>query len=172
MTSHPIPEILPNKMVALSASATSGHLDLGLHLHHVGYVVADIPKIAAAYVKSLSYEIITPILHDQQQTAFVQFLKLAGDLAYLEFVAPDSPESVLASSARRRPGLNHLCYTSGPHHLVIPEAEQRGLRLISKSKPGLAFGGRNICWLMGIDPTPIELVERRHPGDLCEPGHV
>jgi methylmalonyl-CoA/ethylmalonyl-CoA epimerase len=53
------------------------------------------------------------VLHDRLQTAFVQFLKLAGDRTYLELVAPDGHESKLMNAAKRG-GLNHLCYAAGP----------------------------------------------------------
>jgi methylmalonyl-CoA/ethylmalonyl-CoA epimerase len=44
------------------------------------------------------------------------------------------------------------------------------MRLISEPKPGLAFAGRRICWLLGDDRLPIELVERRDEADPCQPG--
>jgi methylmalonyl-CoA/ethylmalonyl-CoA epimerase len=141
----------------------------GLHLHHVGYAVKLIDSIAATYASRYGYDISTPVIHDPLQTAFVQFLKLPGDRAYLEFVAPDGPESKLTNAAKRG-GLNHLCYTAGPLEAAIAQLEATGMRLISEPKRGVAFGGRRICWLLGEDPLPIELVERRNEDDLCLPG--
>jgi len=141
-----------------------------LNLHHVGYAVKAIGQIAETYVRRYGYELSTPIIHDPLQTALVQFLELAGDSSYLEFVAPDGPDSKLANAAKRGGGLNHLCYTSGPLEETIIHLEQTGLRLISDPAPGVAFAGRRICWLLGAEPVPIELVERRHEGDLCVPG--
>ncbi len=143
---------------------------LSLQLHHVGYVAQEINAIAEQYVRRFGYEACTPIIHDPLQTAFVQFFRLSGDQAYLEFVAPDGPESKLMSAATRRAGLNHLCYTSGPLEAVIVQLEAEGMRLISEPKPGLAFAERRICWLIGDDMIPIELVERRSHEDVCEPG--
>ena len=144
--------------------------DLGLQLHHVGYAVKLIDPIAATYRNRFGYEFATPIIHDPLQTAFVQFLKLAADRAYLEFVAPDGPESKLTQAAKRGGGLNDLCYTCGPLEATIAQLEATDMRLISEPKPGLAFAGRRICWLIGEDPMPIELVERRDADDLCLPG--
>ena len=87
--------------------------NLGLSLHHIGYVVRTINTIAANYVSRFGYELVTPIIHDPLQTALVQFLKLPGDRTYLEYVAPDGPDSKLVNAAKRA-GLNHLCFTSGP----------------------------------------------------------
>ncbi|MGO9340668.1 MAG: VOC family protein [Terracidiphilus sp.] len=143
--------------------------NLGLHLHHVGYAVKLIDPIAATYAGRYGYDVSTPVIHDPLQTAFVQFLKLPGDSTYLEFVAPDGPESKL-TNASKRGGLNHLCFIAGPLDDAIAQLEGSGMRLISEPKPGVAFGGRRICWLVGEDPLPIELVERRDDDDLCLPG--
>jgi methylmalonyl-CoA/ethylmalonyl-CoA epimerase len=143
---------------------------LVLTLHHVGYAVKLIDPIAAVYTGRYGYELSTPVIHDPLQTAYVQFLKLAGDQAYLEFVAPDGPESKLTNAVKRAGGLNHLCYVCGPLEETIAHLEESGMRLISDPKPGAAFAGRRICWLVGADPLPIELVERLGPKDTCSPG--
>ncbi len=143
---------------------------VGLSLHHVGYAVKVIDPVAQAYVARYGYLLETGVIHDPLQTAYVQFLRLAGDRAYLEFVAPDGPESKLASAVKRGGGLNHLCYTCGPMEEAIARLEEQEMRLIAEPKPGVAFGGRRICWLLGDDPLPVELVERRGDGDLCVPG--
>ena len=141
-----------------------------LHLHHVGYATQEIGPSAATYVARFGYELSTAVIHDPLQTALVQFLRLPGDRSYLEFVAPDGPASKLAAAAKRGGGLNHLCYTSGPLEEAIANLRQSGMVLISDPKPAVAFAGRRICWLLGTDRLPIELVERRAAGDLCEPG--
>jgi methylmalonyl-CoA/ethylmalonyl-CoA epimerase len=141
-----------------------------LRLHHIGYATKSIAGIAATYSERYGYEICSPIIHDPLQTALVQFLKLPGGQSYLEFVAPDGPESKLSSAARRGGGLNHLCYTSGPLEHSIAQLEATGARLISEPMPAVAFAGRRICWLIGEDPVPIELVERKSDSDDCAPG--
>ena len=145
------------------------HENSGLKLHHVGYVMKTINAVAPIYVRRYGYELCTPVIHDPLQTAFVQFLRLAGDQTYLEFVAPDGPDSKLANAARRG-GLNHLCFATGPLEKTIASLEEKGMRLISEPKPGKAFAERRICWLIGEDLLPIELVERANDGDLCLPG--
>lgn len=141
-----------------------------LTLHHVGYALKSIEPTASSYVSRFGYELVTPIIHDPLQTALVQFLRLRGDSTYLEFVAPDGPESKLANVVRRGGGLNHLCFIAGPLEAAISQLEENGMRLISEPQPGLAFAGRRICWLHGEDRMTIELVERRDDNDLCQPG--
>ena len=141
-----------------------------LSLHHIGYAVKEIDSSAAAYVARYGYQLSTPVIHDPLQTALVQFLRLSTDQAFLEFVAPDGPESKLTNAVKRGGGLNHLCYICGPIEEAIAHLEATGMRLISEPKPGLAFAGRRICWLLGDDRLPIELVERRNNDDRCDPG--
>ena len=141
-----------------------------MSLHHVGYAVSRIEETATLYVRRFGYLAETTAIHDPLQTAIVQFLRLTGDQTYLELVAPDGPESRLANAVKRGGGLNHMCYTCGPLEAAIEALEGTAMKLISEPKPGIAFGGRRICWLLGQDPIPIELVERRDEHDACKPG--
>ena len=95
-----------------------------LNLHHIGYAVSNIEPIASTYVSRYGYQLSTPIIHDPLQTAFVQFLRLRGDSSYLEFVAPDSPESKLANVVKLGTGIHHLCFVSGPLESTIAHLEQ------------------------------------------------
>ena len=142
----------------------------GLRLHHVGHAVRDLDAAAALYARRLGYRTITEPIHDPLQTALVQFLLLDGDAVYLELVAPDGPQSRLTNVVKRGGGLNHLCYTCERLEDAIEALEATAMKLISEPKPGVAFGGRRICWLLGQDHLPIELVERRDDSDRCEPG--
>jgi methylmalonyl-CoA/ethylmalonyl-CoA epimerase len=141
-----------------------------LNLHHIGYAVNSIEPIAASYVSRFGYELVTPIIHDPQQTAWVQFLKLRGDSSYLEFVAPDGPWSKLANAVKLGTGIHHLCFIADRLEVIIAHLEQNKMKLISDPKPGVAFAGRRICWLLGQERLAIELVERRDDSDLCLPG--
>lgn len=146
--------------------------NLGLRLHHVGNAVSDLESATELYVRRFGYRMLTGAIHDAGQTALVQFLRLEGDSVYLELVAPDGSGSKLTNAVKRGGGLNHLCYTCGPIEAAIAELESSGMKLISDPRPGVAFGGRRICWLLGQQPLPIELIERRDDADLCEPGVV
>jgi methylmalonyl-CoA/ethylmalonyl-CoA epimerase len=140
-----------------------------LRLHHVGYAVKSIPATASAYIDRYGYQAASPVIHDPLQTAHVQFLHLPGDTVFLELVAPDGAGSKLEAAARRG-GLNHLCYIARDLDSTIPSLESTGMRLISEPKPATAFAGRRICWLIGEDPLPIELVEAQYDGDDCAPA--
>lgn len=142
----------------------------GFSLHHVGYAVKEIGAVAENYIFRFGYVAATGVIHDPLQTALVQFLKLAGDSAYLELVAPDNDASKLAASVARRGSLHHLCYACGPLEEVLPVLQASGMLLFSEPKVAVAFAGRRVCWLVGQDSILIELVERRSVDDACVPG--
>ena len=139
-------------------------------LHHIGYAVKAIESISDSYVTRFGYAVCTPVIHDPLQTALVQFLSMAGDRVYLEFVSPDGPDSRLTNAVRKGGGLNHLCYIADNLEEAVGLLVQSNMMLISAPQPAVAFAGRRICWLVGEDMLPIELVERSHLDDFCKPG--
>lgn len=143
---------------------------LELSLHHIGYAVKTIEPAAGQYVERYGYELCTPVIHDPLQKAQVQFLRLPGDAAYLEFVAPDSPESELNNAVKRGGTLHHLCYAANSLEQTIDRLEDEGMLVVSEPKIAVAFAGRRICWLMDDNRLLVELVERRDKSDSCTPG--
>lgn len=131
-----------------------------LSLHHSGILVKDIPKAAAQYVQRFGYQICSPVIHDPVQTAFVQFLKLEDDLAYVELISPDGPESKLSNALKKGGGLNHLCYKSLDIEESCRQMYNSGMLLLQLPIVATAFPGRRIAWLMASDGIPIELVEQ------------
>lgn len=142
----------------------------GLRLHHVGYAVTSIGVAEQSFRLRFGYQLVSPVIHDPLQTAHVQFLQLAGEGTYLELVEPDGPASKVAGAVRGGGGLNHLCYSVAALAEAIGHLEELGMKLISEPKPAAAFDGRRICWLLGADRTPIELIERRTAEDACYPS--
>ena len=135
-----------------------------------GTRLPEIAPMVEAYMQRYGYECATEVIHDPKQTALVQFLKLPGETSYLEFVAPDGPGSKLTATTKRGGGLHHLCYSAAWLEEAIEHLEANGMKLFSDPKPAVAFAGRRICWLLGADQLPIELVERRNDEDACVPG--
>lgn len=134
-----------------------------MNLHHVGYAVGEIEPTAATYCKRFGYEACTPVIHDPLQTAYVQFFRLPGDQTYLEFVAPDGPNSKLSNAVARKMTLNHLCFAVDDIEKATEDLRKTGMAVMSRPVPAVAFAGRRISWLMGRDSVPIELVERGSP---------
>lgn len=130
----------------------------------------EIASVSESYVKRFGYEVRTPVIHDPLQTALVQFLSFPGDHVYLEFVSPDGPDSILANAVRKGGGLNHVCYMADNLEKAADRLVEDGMMAISPPQPAVAFAGRRVCWLIGEDRVPIELVERNEPSDSCVPG--
>ena len=141
----------------------------GLVFHHVGHAVRQIQPVTESYCRAFGYHAESTVIHDPVQTALVQFLRLPGSTSWLELVAPDGPNSKLATTVQKRGGLHHLCYTSGPLKGAVERLEGMDFVLFSEPAPAAAFDGRRICWLMSQDFSLVELVERRNETDSCEP---
>jgi methylmalonyl-CoA/ethylmalonyl-CoA epimerase len=139
---------------------TPTHSISPLRLHHVGVLVADIPTEVERYVNRFGYEVRSDLIHDPVQTAFVQFVSLVSDPIYLEFVAPDGPNSKLSNALRKGGGVNHLCYSTQRIDDSVQQLWESGMFVLQSPVPATAFRGRKIAWLMGSDSVPIELVER------------
>lgn len=137
-----------------------------IRLHHVGIVVADINRAREDYVRRFGFEVRSEVIHDPEQTAYVQFLRMIGDSTYVELVSPDGPESKLANALSKGGGLNHLCYATPDIDGTIKAMTSTGMRLIRKPVPATAFGGRKIAWLLGRDLALVELVEQGGPDEL------
>jgi methylmalonyl-CoA/ethylmalonyl-CoA epimerase len=136
-----------------------------MNLHHVGILVQDLSRASADYVRRFGYEVASAIIHDPVQTAYVQFLKLPGDSAYLELISPDRPESKLTNALNQGGGLNHLCYATDDLEGACRQLQAQGLFPLQPSVPAVAFRGRRIAWFVGRDNYPIELVETARSGE-------
>lgn len=139
---------------------------ISLRLHHIGVAVKDIESHAETYVRRFGYHVCTKIIHDPAQTANVQFLRLAGDSSYLEFVAPDGPNSMLTNFVSKGGGLHHLCYVTPNIHNSCAALRNEGLIMVREPVPAVAFSGRPIAWLMGLDRLLVELVQLGGEGEL------
>ncbi len=137
-----------------------------MSLHHVGFAVPKIEPAVELYVRRFGYEVCSPIVHDAVQTAHVQFLRLPGDSSYLEFVAPDSPESKLTEVAKNGGSLNHFCYRTHDIEQAVEDLRKTQMLVLCEPTPAPAFNGRRIAWLLGRDRVPIELVESGAAGEL------
>ena len=133
-------------------------LSMKLTLHHVGMLVKDIRASVATYA-SMGYEIRSEVIHDPVQTAFVQFLKLPADRAYLELISPDGPGGKLNNALLKGGGLNHLCFSTEDFEADCKSLRDAGFFLIAEPVPAVAFGGRKVAWFRSPDKLSVELVE-------------
>ena len=133
---------------------------MNLKLHHIGILVKDINKASSEYVQKFGYSIQSGIIHDPVQTAFVQFLKLQDDAAYVELIYPDGPGSKLTKQLKKGGGLNHFCYQTEHIEDSCRDLYAKGMFILQQPVAAVAFPGRRIAWCMGGDGIPVELVEK------------
>jgi methylmalonyl-CoA/ethylmalonyl-CoA epimerase len=134
-----------------------------LTLHHIGHVVPDIAAASGIYRDRLGYEVVTQIIHDPLQQAFVRFLRLPGDRVFLELVSPDTPASGLQRALDRELTLHHLCYAVADIQSTLASLRSKGMSLVKKPLPAVAFRGNLVAWVMGRDRLLVELVELANP---------
>ena len=137
-----------------------------LRLHHIGIVVSNIPDSAAHFGSRFGCEPKSDVIYDPIQRAYVHFVGQPGDSVYLEFVAPDGPDSRLNGALDKGRGLHHLCYSTDDIDTTCADLRSKGMTLVRRPVGAVAFGGRRIAWLMGRDRILVELVERGPEGGL------
>ncbi len=137
-------------------------------MHHVGVVVADIENTAQQYTSRFGYVAVTPKIHEPAQTAFVQFLRLPGDQAYLELVSPDRANSKLSHALASGVPLNHVCMAVSNIEKSFRHLRSNGMMATARPTPSVVFNGAPIAWLMGSDRLLTELVEQRFIGEWSD----
>ena len=128
-------------------------------LHHLGYLVADIPSAAAHFSQVLGYHIESEIVEDPAQTARVQFLRQPGTKVWLELISPSGQGGKLANALAKGGGYHHLCYEVNDLDLACATYRERDCLMVGPPTPAVAFGGRRIAWFMDRRKFLFELVE-------------
>lgn len=134
----------------------------GTRLHHVGFVVAAIQGSIQGFVRSLAAQWDEKIFHDPLQKVRVTFLQTQnpGD-AQVELVEPAAEDSPILSFLQKGGGLHHLCYEVTNLDSELDEMRSRGLVVVRKPLPAIAFENRRIAWLSTKQKLLLEFLEAR-----------
>ena len=135
-------------------------------LHHIGIVAPNLGAPVERFADRFGYSVKTGDIHDPVQQASVKFLEPDAESPYVEFVAPDNPQSRLNRMAQRGGRLHHLCYSTDNIDAACEELRAKGLSLVRAPAAATAFAGRRIAWLMGRDELLFELVETGSESEL------
>lgn len=129
--------------------------------HHVGFVVASIPKSAPGFISMLHADWDEQIIHDPNQNVRVTFLKSrhAGDPLW-ELVEPADEKSPVYALATKGGGLHHVCYVVDELEQALADARALGAIIARSPVPAVAFGGRRIAWIYTKNRLLIEYLER------------
>lgn len=128
-------------------------------LHHIGFLVADIPVATADFVERYGYVVESSIIEDMVQTARVQFLRQPGAIHWLELITPAGSDSKLSDAMQRGGGLHHLCYEVPSIELASEQLRRQKMLPLGKASSAVAFSERKIAWFMDRASQLVELVE-------------
>jgi methylmalonyl-CoA/ethylmalonyl-CoA epimerase len=129
--------------------------------HHVGFVVASIPRTVHGFSSMLQTDWDEQIIHDPNQGVRVTFLKSRrpGDPLW-ELVEPVDEKSPVYSLAIKGGGLHHVCYVVDNLEQALAGARALGALVTRQPMPAVAFGGRRIAWIYSKNRLLIEYLER------------
>jgi methylmalonyl-CoA/ethylmalonyl-CoA epimerase len=131
-------------------------------IHHIGMVVRDIDDHFQKYFKNaLGYDDISQTYHDEKIGVNVAFINL-NDKIYLELVQPIDEKSPVHNFLQKRgQTLHHLCFEVDNIELKCEELRNKNYMVTMPPTPAVAFGGRNVAFLMSKDENYlIELVQK------------
>ena len=130
-------------------------------LHHLGFVVKSISKVAEEFAASMSARWEGEIIHDPlQQVKVAFFLSVDGRNPVFELVEPASESSPVSNFLKKSGGLHHVCYEVDDLDSALQRAQRSGWAIASTPRPAVAFNGRRIAWVCSKTRLLMELLER------------
>jgi methylmalonyl-CoA/ethylmalonyl-CoA epimerase len=128
--------------------------------HHVGIAVRDLATATKSFQRLFNYSVASGPFEDPIQKVSVCFLSHGHDDTALELVAPLGADSPITRTLEKGGGTYHVCYEVPDMKMAIEHLQAEGCLLISAPVPAVAFGMREIAWLMTPAAILVELVER------------
>ena len=134
---------------------------VGQRFHHTGFVVASIAAVMESFRRALGGSTCSETWYDPVQRVRVAFIfpSHSGDPS-VELVEPAGAGSPVEKFLERSGGLHHLCYEVDNFDEIVQGASARGLVMVRRPQPAVAFGGRRIAWFITREKLLIEYLER------------
>ncbi len=131
-------------------------------LHHLGFVVASISKVAQEFAISMGLRWDGKIIHDPLQRVRVSFFWPADSRnPVFELVEPACEGSPVTHFLKKGGGLHHVCYEINDLESGLQKARSTGLAVVAAPTPAVAFDGRRIAWVCSRSRLLMELLERK-----------
>lgn len=130
----------------------------GLAFHHIGVACRNFDSEEQKFAM-LGYRREGPDFHDPQQGIHGRFLVGAGPR--LELLRNDAEPGVLSPWLAKGIRFYHLAYEATDLDVEKMRLEAVGAKCVVEPVPAVAFGGRNICFLMLPNMTLVELIATR-----------
>lgn len=128
-----------------------------MKIHHIGYLVKKIEKAIKAF-EGLGYQLTSEIIRDEYRQTDLCFLEKDGYV--IELVSPFSKESVVSDLMKKLGNTPyHICYETADMDAQVEELLSQHYVLCDEKHEAVAFGGKNVCFLIHPFMGMIELVE-------------
>jgi len=130
------------------------------HFHHAGFVVASIDACLGQFMRSVGAARHTEITLDSIQRVKVVFLlpERPGEPC-IELVEPVGEKSPVLRFLEQGGGLHHVCYEIADIARQLEHMMTFGATLIRQPRPAMAFGNRQIAWVVTAEKLLIEYLE-------------
>jgi len=129
-------------------------------MHHTGFVVPCIASVIESFCRSVRGSGWSQTWHDPIQRVRVAFIYPAtpGDPA-IELVEPADDKALVQKFLERGGGLHHVCYEVRDLTGELAAAMARGVTVIRRPQPAVAFDGRLIAWVVTKENLLVEYLE-------------
>jgi methylmalonyl-CoA/ethylmalonyl-CoA epimerase len=127
--------------------------------HHVGIAVPNLSEAIPVYEELFDYKLVSGPFDDPIQRVSACFMSRGEGDTTVELVAPLGPDSPIRHTLKKGGGTYHLCYEVPDIHAAISHLTDRGSVLISGPVQAVAFGMREIAWLMNEGNLLVELLQ-------------
>jgi methylmalonyl-CoA/ethylmalonyl-CoA epimerase len=127
--------------------------------HHVGVAVRGLAEAIPQYKGLFGYDVVSGPFDDPIQNVSVCFLSRGDGDPQIELVAPLGPNSPIDRTLQKGGGTYHICYEVKDINEAIAHLTNQGSLLLSGPVGAVAFGMREIAWLMTSAKLLVELVQ-------------
>lgn len=138
---------------------------IGLKVDHIGYLVKDLDRAAAAFAE-LGFVPVTDVIRDDMpdsagaaRNVLLRFLENAGTV--VELVAPLGEDSHVFERLRTcGEGPYHICYAVEDLAAQMEKMRAQKWMILRRPSPAVAFGGAPVAFLVKKGAGMVELVEK------------
>jgi len=126
--------------------------------HHIGYLVKNIDKATAEFLK-LGYSIIKEKCRDDYRKVDITFLD--NNSYCVELISPICEESVVSGlMPKYKNSPYHICYEADSLEVAAEELTANGFTAIDEATPAPAIDGRKVQFFVNRFMGMIEVVEK------------
>ena len=139
-----------------------------MNIHHIGYLVKDIEKSAAAFeaagFERILYSDGSFVFDDKTRQCDISFMRIRGGDSVngsgcIELVAPQSPDCPIYGLMKQyKNSPYHICFESEDLDGDVARLKQSGWSVFLPPAPAPAIDGRNVVFLIHRSAGIIEIV--------------